>query len=336
MEKIDKHNYEAFFLDYMEGNLSAAQIEALFVFLEEYPELKSELELDFDGVVLSPSADAVENKDSLKVLEEGYSMNTSDDLMIASIEGNISPLEQIELDKILETEDAQFDYNVYQHTILNPDLSEKFENKKSLKRREGRVIPFYVRYAAAAAAVIILIALFYNPNAVVETNGIIKNGAVISEASEYIHPMEIEPDYKGDGIADEIPRTNWIQEKDNFNSNELVEMVVQEKDSVIDTAGIKIIPPIEDDPIVEQPKKDVIPEELENLNPDVYPLEDIGDVALADNIVHEEKLQFFTKAAGNVMDTDVSLTRDKNTDINEYVGFQFKIGKFEFERKKAH
>jgi len=336
MEKINKHNYEAFFLDYMEGNLSASQIEEMFAFLDENPELKSELETDFDEVLLTPSTDVIDNKESLKVIEEGYSYNSTDDLMIASIEGEISPTEQKELDTILENETSRLEYKVYQNTILSADLSEKFEDKKSLKKKDGRIVPLYLRYASLAAAIIILIALFYNPNAAVETNGIIKNGAVISEASEYMSPLDVDADYMGDGIAEEAPRTNWNNNHELIRNDELVEIVIPDKDSLVDTTDNIFLPVIEDDPIVENPKKEIIPEKLDELKPDVDPLEGIGDVAMLDNIVKEEKLQYFTKAAGNVMDTDVSLTRDKNTDNNQYVGFQFKIGKFEFERKKAH
>ena len=47
MEKIDLNNYEAYFLDLMEGTLSAEEKHDLFAFLELHPELKAEMEEDF-------------------------------------------------------------------------------------------------------------------------------------------------------------------------------------------------------------------------------------------------------------------------------------------------
>ena len=41
---IDKNNYEAFFLDYHEGNLSPQEVADLYLFLSQYPELKKEFE----------------------------------------------------------------------------------------------------------------------------------------------------------------------------------------------------------------------------------------------------------------------------------------------------
>ena len=48
MEKITTYNYEAFYLDYLEGNLDENAQVMLFTFLDANPVLKSELELDGD------------------------------------------------------------------------------------------------------------------------------------------------------------------------------------------------------------------------------------------------------------------------------------------------
>src|ERR1700758_4524344 len=53
--EINLHNYEEFFLDYKEGNLSAGQEKELFLFLEENPNLYEELHA-FENVVLDDLA----------------------------------------------------------------------------------------------------------------------------------------------------------------------------------------------------------------------------------------------------------------------------------------
>jgi len=58
MEKITRHNYEAFFLDYLEGNLSEELNTELKTFLAQNPDLASELE-EFENVSLEPEADHV-------------------------------------------------------------------------------------------------------------------------------------------------------------------------------------------------------------------------------------------------------------------------------------
>ena len=51
MEKINLNNYEAFFLDYAEGNLPAEQVAMLEDFLNTHPHLRKELE-QFDMITL--------------------------------------------------------------------------------------------------------------------------------------------------------------------------------------------------------------------------------------------------------------------------------------------
>lgn len=53
---INKSNYEAFILDYLEGQLSADQKAALFSFLDAHPELAAEFDIDVDGLPLNEMA----------------------------------------------------------------------------------------------------------------------------------------------------------------------------------------------------------------------------------------------------------------------------------------
>ena len=93
MEKINKHNYEAWFLDYSEGNLSENEIIELNRFLSLNPELKVELE-NFEEISL---VDEPIRNDSLKaslIREETTGLTRAEYLMIAEVEGNISKEEK--------------------------------------------------------------------------------------------------------------------------------------------------------------------------------------------------------------------------------------------------
>lgn len=64
--RINKENYEAWFLDFAEGTLSDSQIEELNEFLSMNPELKAELDA-FEIIPLQPDLSVVfENKASLR------------------------------------------------------------------------------------------------------------------------------------------------------------------------------------------------------------------------------------------------------------------------------
>ena len=75
MERIGKHNYEAFLLDHMEGNLDAAGTEALFAFFEQYPELKPEFLDDIESISLEPEHISFKEKNELKHIEEEQEEN---------------------------------------------------------------------------------------------------------------------------------------------------------------------------------------------------------------------------------------------------------------------
>jgi hypothetical protein len=73
MERISIFNYEAFYLDYLEGRLNQEDSALLLLFLESHPELIVEDGLDSfaidENVVLNPKI-----KNSLKEVDETSSV----------------------------------------------------------------------------------------------------------------------------------------------------------------------------------------------------------------------------------------------------------------------
>ena len=101
---INKNNYEAYFLDYHEGNLSPQEVADLFLFLAEHPELKKELD-DFENVTLADFQTPVfENKESLK---KNITPDNREDYFIRAIEGNLDANEIILLQTFL-TKNPEF------------------------------------------------------------------------------------------------------------------------------------------------------------------------------------------------------------------------------------
>lgn len=219
---INSHNYEAFFLDYHEGNLSPQQVADLLLFLEQHPGLKQDFDsfenirLDndagfsfenkaglkksitpdnkedyfikaaeqdlnqtergllqkfleqhpqyqhdytlFQKTILVPDKDLIfENKQDLKQLE-----NTTDALLIAAVEGLLTPQENTLLNRQLMVDAAlRHDFELYRETKLAVEHSLVFENKEHLKRRERKIIPLYYYAAGIAAALLFLFGLFF-------------------------------------------------------------------------------------------------------------------------------------------------------------------------------
>lgn len=98
--EINRNNYEAWFLDYIEGNLSAEREAMLLLFLEHNPDLKQELE-GFEMISLSDDQPSFELKDTLKKTDE-KTLERFESLSIGSLENINSAEESDELNRMLK------------------------------------------------------------------------------------------------------------------------------------------------------------------------------------------------------------------------------------------
>lgn len=172
MIKIDLTNYEAFFIDHLEGNLNDKETAMLMNFLNQYPELKAELE-DFETITLSSETTLLSPsfKSQLKK-EESTGLNRKDYLLIANIEGQLSDEEKMELDQMEKAYPGiDKEKQLYAHTILKPNLNAVYVGKSNLKRK-GTVVVLFQRAAAIAAVLLVAFLLsqliandpLYKPN----------------------------------------------------------------------------------------------------------------------------------------------------------------------------
>jgi len=85
---ITKNNYEAFILDYLEGQLSEESKTGLFRFLDEHPDLAAEFDIDLDGLPqLTEKEDEVHFPELKAVSSEMPQL--IDEKLAAALEGDI-------------------------------------------------------------------------------------------------------------------------------------------------------------------------------------------------------------------------------------------------------
>ena len=165
---INKLNYELYFVDYYEDNLSKEHVAELMVFLEQHADLKTEFE---DYSELESIAHDIEfkEKDALKkIVVPTLSINESnaEEYLIANIEGDLSSNEQKELNSFLSANPIyKSDQKLFKKSKLT-GASIVFNNKRSLKK--SVVIPLWIKrtsqIAAAAAIVLFAIGIFSPDN----------------------------------------------------------------------------------------------------------------------------------------------------------------------------
>jgi anti-sigma factor RsiW len=143
---ISLHNYEAFFLDYVEGNLTPEDVAVLMLFIEENPELQGELEA-FESMSLNDGTqEGFDAKESLKKTEDDLVINASncDDLFIAYHEGDLSAGQQGAVDAFLiKNPELQKQFDEFESVYLEADQASQFAAKPGLQHDE---------YAAAITA----------------------------------------------------------------------------------------------------------------------------------------------------------------------------------------
>lgn len=141
---IHRNNYELFFIDYLDGQLSAEQESELMQFLQQNPDLREELEMMQDVPNISDlAADDVvfPEKDQLKkeAAQQPLSGSHFADLCIAAVENDITTSQQTELNTLLKKHpEKKQDAELYKKTCLQADLSVQYPDKKALYR--GKVI----------------------------------------------------------------------------------------------------------------------------------------------------------------------------------------------------
>jgi hypothetical protein len=149
---INRHNYEEFFLLYVDKELSAAERRAVDVFVKQNPDLKMELELLQQTVIKAD--DIVLDKKNWLYMEEDISALQENLLLYADGELSIGEKESVE-GLLVTDKTAQAEWDILQQTKLQPDMAVVFADKKSLYKKEpGRIVAFNWRRVAAAAILI--------------------------------------------------------------------------------------------------------------------------------------------------------------------------------------
>ena len=174
---INRNNYESFFMDYLDGEMSPDQVIELMSFLKENPDLKTELK-DFEKINIEPNKIKFESKRSLK---KAFVVNdlSFDDLCIASLEGDLNEEETTLFQNWLQHNPLKIkEFELYRKARIIPEKI-TFNYKSTLKKSSVvRILkPKVWGYFSAAASIIILITLYIfisrpgaNENSVISEN----------------------------------------------------------------------------------------------------------------------------------------------------------------------
>jgi len=155
---INRENYEAYFIDYLEGSLNESLVNDFIEFLQNNPDLKEELS-HFKAISIEPDDISFNSKSKL-YKEKLDSEKENNKAAIANIEGDITESEKTELNSYIEKHpEKKRDLALFSKTKLQPDKSIQFNNKNRLyRRRIGKTV---LLWSGRIAAVLVLAFAFY-------------------------------------------------------------------------------------------------------------------------------------------------------------------------------
>lgn len=154
--KITRENYEAYFIDLMDGSLPANVVDELLDFMRDNPDLAAELK-DLGKMTLQPDLSQTYQHQSL-LKSDMDRPGVLQEACIRSIENDWSNDEETKFQHYLKTNSAAAnEYRLFRATVSEPDPLLVYENKEALYRKRS-IVPFWI---PAVAAVLAIAAVFW-------------------------------------------------------------------------------------------------------------------------------------------------------------------------------
>jgi hypothetical protein len=164
--KITLDNYEVYFLDYIEGRLSAEEMGELSLFLALNPEMKAQFD-GFETLVLKPDKTEFNNKQLLKKFEfdtTPINNNNFNDFCIAYYDGLLDEKKASELLSFCSNNSQKNDdFKRFKDVYLKLDVNTKFNEKNRLYKKipvKRSIILTRVIPIAASIAIILTILVY--------------------------------------------------------------------------------------------------------------------------------------------------------------------------------
>ena len=159
--KINQHNYEHYFLMYIDNELSAEERAAVSDFIMQHPNYANKLQA-LQQLKISPDTLIYENKFSL------YKLSEQDEQSITYLENEMTSEEKASFEnKLSENITLQSTVKQWQSTFITPPITIEIEQnfKNSLYKKSAQIKPLWAtvtfkRWASVAA--ILLLVIGYN------------------------------------------------------------------------------------------------------------------------------------------------------------------------------
>jgi hypothetical protein len=333
MEHISIFNYEAFYLDFLEGNLNEEETALFLAFMEAHPELKLEDESLVSVEVETSNLDT-QFKNNLKQVsfaDTPITLSNVEQFLIAETEGQLSSEKLAELKTFVAANSSlRQTQKLYAAAHLKADLSIVYADKASLKRKKTLVLWPYVSLALAASLTAILFYVYYSGNQLLVN---IPTKAIVQTDSTEVAPKKENSKYENK--LDQLnqhqqPTTNdFVALSNPTREQEIQATIKQDRPTQIDRLNLKGLKTIKskktDLEIIERNSADLA---VQSVN-----IQSTTDVAYMGFQDMKNPIKPITNRLGDAVKKEVDFRTAKTTSEHSG-GFYFKIGKLEVSHRK--
>lgn len=156
---IDRHNYEAYFLLYIDNELNKSDKELVESFIQANPGMQEELEM-LKNALLKDESFVFENKELLYKKADSITLDNYETYFLLFIDGELSQDDNEEVEKfVLQHPDLQNQFVLLKQSKLYPQTI-PFYQKEKLYKKEGnkRIVPLvsWLKIGVAASVLAIV------------------------------------------------------------------------------------------------------------------------------------------------------------------------------------
>ncbi|MFD1553661.1 hypothetical protein DNU06_10295 [Putridiphycobacter roseus] len=344
MIKVDIYNYEAFYLDYLEGNLNAKDSQVLLSFLDTHPACAAEV-VDMADVLefeLPKENLEFEGKEALlePVFKNGIDKDNVENWLIGSAEGLLSEVENQKLINYTKAHGLEHTSSLYRKIKLQPDLTVVYENKNTLLKKKGLVLGMFVRMLSVAA---VLALVFFAVNWNMYQNVPQKYASRSLDENNFQQIKFADEQHKGAAVIEklmQVPAQENIATKPKTTNKKGLKTT-----RILKIERLNPVPKLDNNylayitmekPLPELSNYDVLFTEDDLAFTEIKNTEDFIEhdhyAHTASKVNVHDRYKPVTNALSNF--TKLPVSYQESTKDSDYKVTKFKIGKISFERKK--
>jgi len=232
--KIDRHNYEEYFLLYVDNELNPDQKKQVDAFVSENPDLEEELVMLQQSKLIPDDSIIYDGKEKLMRQETGIELSNYQEWLLLYVDNELTTEQKFEVEKFAAEHDhVSEELNLFRQAKLDAEEKIIFIDKDSLYRTE-KVRVISMRWVRVAAAAVLILGGGFGVYSIINNNQTAKPPIETATVKPDVAPQKNNPQSKvNDQPVEPKHETAATDEKQNENLAGTQKQIKQPKKPVV-------------------------------------------------------------------------------------------------------